>query len=65
MKCPYRKITNDNGYNHISEEFAECYGKECPFFGKTVKEKRYEGGYNEIIKPVCRRAEKESEGGEK
>lgn len=25
MTCPYRKITLDNGYNEIIEEFAECY----------------------------------------
>lgn len=37
MKCPYRKIT----YHHTEdlrkpaydeEGFAECYGKECPYY---------------------------------
>lgn len=61
MKCPYRKITIDNGYNEIIEEFAECYKEECPFFGKTERKKRYEGGYYEVMKPVCRRACEERE----
>ena len=61
MKCPFRKITIDNGYNEIVEEFAECYKEECPFFGKTERKKRYEGGYYEVMKPVCRRACEESE----
>lgn len=61
MKCPYRKITLDNGYNEIIENFAECYKEECPFYGKTEYKKRYNGGYDEVMKPVCRRACKESE----
>ena len=49
-------------YNEIVEEFAECYKEECPFFGKTERKKRYEGGYYEVLKPICRRAYEESEG---
>ena len=56
MKCPYRKITIDNGYNEIIEEFAECYEEECPFYGKAEYKKRYNGGYTEVTSPVCQRA---------
>lgn len=35
MKCPYRVneeslCKNGKTYNH--KEFAECYGKQCPYF---------------------------------
>lgn len=54
MKCPYRKITTEiDGL--VIEDFAECYKGDCPYFGRKVQEKRYEGGYREIIKPECRR----------
>lgn len=37
MKCPYRKVTSHHKENNIhcaydEEEFAECYGKECPYY---------------------------------
>lgn len=37
MKCPYRKITYHfpEAYRqtaHDEERFAECYGKECPYY---------------------------------
>lgn len=36
MKCPYRKITYHfpEGSTRVArdeEDFAECYGKECPY----------------------------------
>lgn len=49
----------------VVENFAECYKEECPFYGKTERKKRYEGGYYEVMKPVCRRACEESEGMER
>ena len=60
MKCPFRKETHTMGA-WVVENFGECYKEECPFFGKTGRKKRYEGGYYEVMKPVCRRA---CEGGE-
>ena len=56
MKCPYRKITmhqragiSSNETNDV-EEFAECYGKECPHFDS------YEN------KGYCQKAEAMQEG---
>ena len=60
MKCPFRKETHTMGA-WVVENFGECYKEECPFFGKTERKKRYEGGYYEVINPVCRRAYEESE----
>ena len=60
MKCPYRKISYADG-SKLVEDFGECYEKECPFYGRTVLKKRYEGGYTQLLEPACRRADKESE----
>lgn len=60
MKCPFRKEIHTMG-DWVVENFAECYKEECPFFGKTEHKKRYEGGYTEIIKPICRRAYEKDE----
>ncbi len=41
MKCPYRKVTYHHKEEHTycatrcaydEEGFAECYGKECPYY---------------------------------
>jgi hypothetical protein len=38
MKCPYRKVTYHHPYDdymkpaYDEEGFAECYGKECPYY---------------------------------
>ena len=61
MKCPFRKETHTMG-DWVVENFGECYKEECPFYGKTEYKKRYNGGYNEVMNPVCRRACEESEG---
>lgn len=44
MKCPYRKIV----YHQVSstdsldrEEFAECYGEECPFYALDFEKKEF------------------------
>ena len=60
MKCPYRIITKkrpDRAFSEVTEqEFAECYGSECPYYrpetpiGKSGWLKVPEG---------CRRAEGE------
>ena len=55
MKCPFRKETHTMG-DWVVENFGVCYEKECPFYGKTEYKKRYSGGYDELINPVCRRA---------
>ena len=31
MKCPYRPITKTEN-NITTIEFAECYGRECPWY---------------------------------
>lgn len=38
MKCPYRTIIT-TADNTTVTEFAECYGKECPWYvaGMTMK----------------------------
>ena len=40
MKCPYRveevRLSND-GKTCIYQEFAECYGKQCPYFDEYHK----------------------------
>lgn len=61
MKCPYRKITIDNGYAEKGEDFAECYKYECPFYETITKKQRYDGGHNYITVGTCRRVKKESE----
>ena len=39
MKCPYRRIqiatTGDDGESRLEDHFAECYGRDCPYYGKT------------------------------
>ena len=60
MKCPFRKEVHTMG-DWVVENFAECYKEECPFFGKTERKKRYEGGYGDVTILVCRRACEESE----
>ena len=60
MKCPYRKIRYIDGAKSV-EDFGECYEKECPFYGRIVLKKRYEGGYTQLLEPDCRRLDKESE----
>lgn len=60
MKCPYRKETIVIA-NRTVENFGECYGNECPFYGKTERKKRYYGGYDLVTNLVCRRADSESE----
>lgn len=60
MKCPYRKETIVIA-NRTVENFGECYGNECPFYGKTERKKRYEGGYYEVTKQACRRTDFERE----
>ena len=60
MKCPFRKETYVIA-NRTVENFLECYEAECPFYGKPEYKKRYDGGYYEVTKPVCRRACEESE----
>ena len=60
MKCPYRKETYVIA-NRTVENFLECYGEDCPFYGKAKYKKRYNGGYDEVTAPVCRRACEESE----
>lgn len=35
MKCPYRvneESVCKNGRTYNYKEFAECYGKQCPYF---------------------------------
>lgn len=59
MKCPYRKEIIVIA-NRTVENFGECYEKECPFYGKTEHKKRYEGGYYEVMNPICRRTCEES-----
>ena len=44
MKCPYRKIimpTEQFGLKGTEEQFAVCYGTECPFY---VPEQTFSGG---------------------
>ena len=55
MKCPFRKETHNMGAWTV-ENFGECYKEECPFYGKTERKKRYNGGYDIVTSLVCRRA---------
>ena len=43
MKCPYRPITTTTD-NSTTIEFAECYGKECPWYvdAQVIGSKHYE-----------------------
>ena len=43
MKCPFKKIivtedhdeTNVNIISKVTTGFGECYGKECPYYGRN------------------------------
>lgn len=62
MKCPYRKIIlhqpdREEGMRRIFardiEDFAECYGKECPFYrsetnGLEITHERCEKATSEV-----------------
>ena len=71
MKCPFRttktiKTTVEENPFHpnygkpkkIEEtlDFEPCLGIECPFFGKRELRCSPNGGYHQIINPVCRKA---------
>ena len=60
MKCPFRKEIHKTGEWTVVN-FGDCYEKECPFYGKAERKKRYNGGYDIVTSPVCRRACEESE----
>lgn len=51
MKCPFRKVTYQKQsdylkYPYEEEGFAECYGKECPYYdnGYCSRVLKKEGG---------------------
>ena len=54
MKCPYRYVTRSTALEAITveeeEEFAECYGGQCPFYDVSSEWK-------------CLRAKAEFQGG--
>lgn len=57
MKCPYRKntehIRETNCRFVIHEQFAECYGEDCPLYEAELK-------LGTAIRPAfCKRAETE------
>lgn len=54
MKCPYRPITKTED-NTTTTEFAECYGKECPWYtyGVTTDD-------NKIVSEDCQRCHTEN-----
>lgn len=42
MKCPYRVNEESlckNGKTYNYKEFAECYGKQCPYFDEYHRSK--------------------------
>ena len=53
MKCPYRPITKTEN-NITTTKFAECYGKDCPWY-------TYESAKNEdsITFEECQRCHTE------
>lgn len=64
MKCPYRKITKHQQMGISStdtldvEEFAECYGNECPFYYERWQIIDVGTGSRGNV-PHCRKSEKE------
>lgn len=49
MKCPYRMNemhTCHDGKTWIYREFAECYGKPCPYFGVDEKRRLVSDNYD-------------------
>lgn len=49
MKCPYRKITYHRPEGRMNpardeEGFAECYGKECPYYNEGFCSRVYKKG---------------------
>ena len=61
MKCPYRKVIIHEEKKNFRpakdvEEFAECYGEECPlYFYNSMLDAEYCGN----IKKRCRNKEVE------
>lgn len=62
MKCPFRTVTVEKTLNQedgkvVSVEFAECIYNECPYYGKEFIKPSSSGGFDRVIKPICRRAD--------
>lgn len=59
LKCPWQTTTRnviENGEHKSYVEFADCLKSECPYYGKTVLQRRPMGGFEAVTEPVCRRA---------
>lgn len=54
MKCPYRIITNGHEYPKTEQEFAECYGAECPLY---IPERKISSKSQVILPERCARPE--------
>lgn len=60
MKCPFRPTTiRVEAANTCREEtiFEDCYGAECPYYGKMERRHRNAGGFETVVVPCCRRCE--------
>ncbi len=60
MKCPYRKQIHTQG-DWVTENFGECYKRECPFYEITNEKVSYDRGNTWVNVCTCRRAKNESE----
>jgi hypothetical protein len=61
LKCPWQTITRTivgcYGESKSYVEFADCLKNECPYYGKTVLQRRENGGWETVTQAMCRRAE--------
>lgn len=58
MKCPFQKVIERTETKTIVR-FAECHGKECPYYGKAEWKMITNGGTRILEKeyrPFCRKA---------
>lgn len=61
MKCPFRTITSVEKTPNktvVSNDYAECLGCECPYFGKKGTRHDQTGPYYVTV-PKCRRIDDE------
>ena len=62
MKCPFRTITTtEQLYSKegsvTKTDFMDCLGDECPYWGITVQQHRYTGGWETVTEPKCRKCQ--------
>lgn len=65
MKCPYRKIIVKDA-EKVLIEFGECYGEECPHYGRIERRLVFDECGRKIVeaeyRPHCRKTDSDRAG---